>query len=39
LPKYLNEFGSVVTTQVEVRGLCATCAKDQIGKPRTKGLP
>jgi Fur family peroxide stress response transcriptional regulator len=27
IPAAVRDLGSVVTTQVEVRGLCATCAK------------
>jgi len=32
IPEAVKEFGSVVTTHVEVRGLCDSCAKEKAGE-------
>jgi len=37
IPDAVKDLGSVLTTQVEVRGLCSSCAKLKTGKARTKG--
>jgi Fur family transcriptional regulator, peroxide stress response regulator len=36
IPGAVKEFGSVVATQVEVRGICDSCAKKQAGKIKSK---
>jgi Fur family transcriptional regulator, peroxide stress response regulator len=36
IPAAVKELGSVVATQVEVRGLCPACAKAKAGKAPTK---
>jgi Fur family peroxide stress response transcriptional regulator len=37
IPDAVQNLGSVVAMQVEVRGLCAACAKAKIAKTPTKG--
>ena len=40
IPASVKEFGSVVATHVEVRGVCAACAKETApGSPRQQGNP
>jgi Fur family peroxide stress response transcriptional regulator len=37
IPDAVKKLGSVVATHVEVRGLCAACAKAKTIEPRSKG--
>jgi Fur family peroxide stress response transcriptional regulator len=39
IPAAVRDLGSVVTTQVEVRGLCATCAKAKTAQGPATGPP
>ena len=34
-PESVREFGEVIGTHVEVRGICKACVKEQSGKPET----